>query len=73
MKSAGVSGRGRIGEVRVGGEEVFGARVEVGEVAAAAAGDEDLFADAIGMIENEDAAAALAGHDGSHQSGCACA
>ena len=44
--------------------------MEVGEVAAAAARDENLFADAIGMIENEDAAAALARDDGSHETRC---
>jgi hypothetical protein len=44
--------------------------VEIGEVAAAASGDEDLLADAIGMIENHDATTALAGGDGSHEAGC---
>ncbi len=49
------AGEGGFGEVRVRGEEVFGAGVDVGEVAAAAAGDEDLLADAVGVIEDEDA------------------
>ena len=40
----GVAGEGGLGEVGVFGEEVFGAGVEVGEVAAASAGDEDFFA-----------------------------
>jgi hypothetical protein len=64
-----VAGERRSGEMWVGGEEAVGCAVEVGEVAAAAAGDEDLFADAIGMIENNDAPAALAGSDGSHEPG----
>ena len=68
-----VAGERGLREVRVGGEEVLGCAVEVGEVAAAAAGDEDLFADAIGMIEKEDAAAALACLDGSHKPCRACA
>ena len=44
--------------------------MEIGEVAAAAAGDEDFFADAVGVIEHEDAAATLAGSDGSHEPRC---
>ena len=61
------------GEVRVGAEEVFGFGADVGEVAAAAAGDEDLFAGAVGVVEEEDAAASFAGFDGGHQAGGACA
>ncbi len=65
-----VAGERRAGEVWVGGEKPVGCAVEVGEVAAATAGDEDLFADAIGMIENEDAAATLTRSDGGHQTCC---
>ena len=65
----GVAGEGGLGEVGVGGEEVFRAGVEVGEVAAASAGDEDLLAGAVGVVEEEDAAAAAAGFDGGHQAG----
>jgi hypothetical protein len=46
-----VAGERGAGEVRIGGEESVGRAVEIGEVAAAAAGDEDLLADAVGMIE----------------------
>ena len=53
----------------VGGEEVFGAAVDVGEVAAASAGDEDFLAGAFGVVEEEDAAAAAAGFDGAHEAG----
>ena len=65
----GEAGERGLGEVGVGGEEVFGAGVEVGEVAAAAAGDEDLLAGAVGVFEDEDAAAAAAGFDGAHEAG----
>jgi hypothetical protein len=41
--------------------------MEVSEIAAAAAGDKDLFAQAVGAFENCDAASALAGLDGTHQ------
>ena len=65
----GVAGEGGLGEVGVGGEEVFRRGMEVGEVAAAAAGDEDLLAGAVGVFEDEGAAAAAAGLDGAHEAG----
>jgi hypothetical protein len=55
--------------VGVLGEEVVGAGVEVGEVGAAAAGDEDLLADALGVVKQEDAAAATASGGGTHEAG----
>jgi hypothetical protein len=69
----GVAGEGGLGEVRVGGEEVFCAGVEVGEVAAPAAGDEDFLAGGVAMFEHSDTTAAAAGMDGAHESGGACA
>jgi hypothetical protein len=45
--------------------------MQVGEVAASAAGDQDFLADAVGMFEHNDATAALAGLDGTHQAGSA--
>jgi hypothetical protein len=45
--------------------------MEVGEVAAASAGDEDLFAGAIRVVEQGDAAAAFGGFDGAEEAGCA--
>src|SRR5207245_4231585 len=57
------------GEVWVGGEEAFSRAVEISEIAAAATGDEDLFANAIGTIENKDAVTALSCGDGSHEAG----
>src|SRR5258708_40294228 len=44
--------------------------MEIGEIAAAAAGDQDLGADLVGMLEQQDFAAALAGRQGAHESGC---
>jgi len=62
----------RLGEVGVGRKKIFGGGVEVGEIAAAAAGDQDFLADAVGALEDDDAASALAGFDGTHQAGSAC-
>jgi hypothetical protein len=67
----GVTGQGGFGEVRVGGEEILRLTMDVGEVAAASAGDEDFLADAVGMLENGDAAATLGGFDGTEEAGCA--
>jgi len=52
--------------MRIGREKAVGRAMDVGEVAASAAGDEDFFADAVGVIEKGDAASALAGFDGAH-------
>ena len=51
----------------IGGEEVVGAGMQVGEVAASAAGDEDFFAGAAGALEHSYAAAAAAGFNGGHE------
>ena len=53
------------------GEEVFSAAVDVGEVAAASPGDEDLFADAFRMVEQDDAATTTASLQRAHHAGCA--
>jgi hypothetical protein len=42
--------------------------MNVGEVAAPAAGDENFLSDAVGVLEHRDAAASFAGFDGAHQS-----
>src|ERR1700756_1026148 len=54
--------------MRVGGKEVFRLAMKVGEIAAAATGDEDFLADAVRMFEDSDAAAAFSGFDGAQQS-----
>jgi hypothetical protein len=41
--------------------------VEVGEIAAAAAGDQDFLADSIRAFEHQNTAAPLAGFNGTHQ------
>ena len=66
-----VAGQRRLGEMRIGGEEILGLAVEVGEIAAAAAGDENFLAQPVGVFEDRDAASALARFDGAHQAGCA--
>jgi hypothetical protein len=43
--------------------------MNIGEVAAAAAGDENLFAQAVGMLEDADAPSSLARFNGAHQAG----
>lgn len=59
--------------MRVGGDEVVGARVHIGEIAAAAAGDGDLLADLFGVFEYDYAAPAFAGLDRAEQTRCAAA
>ena len=63
----GVAGESRFCEVRIVREEVSGCAVEIGEVAAAAAGDEDLFADAFRVVEQFDALAGARGFDGAEE------
>ena len=68
-----VAGEGREGIARVAGEEAVAAGfhrgVDVGEVAAPAAGDADLLAGVLGMVEHQHRAAALAGFDAGHEAG----
>jgi len=65
----GVAGEGGFGEVGIGGEEVSGAGVAVGEVATAAAGDED-FAARLGVVfEDKNAKAAAGGVEGAEEAG----
>ena len=63
----------RLREVRISGGEIVRLTVEVREVAAAAAGDENLLADTISALQNRDAATALASLQRAHQSGGASA
>ena len=56
------------GEVRVGRKKVFRLAMKVGEIAAAAAGDEDFLADTVSVFEDSDATAAFSGFDGAQQS-----
>src|ERR1035441_1581635 len=63
----------RLAEVRISGEKVVRPAMQIGEIATPAAGNEDLLANAIGVLQHGDPAATLAGFEGTHQSGCAAA
>jgi hypothetical protein len=54
--------------MRIRGNKVSRQAMEVGEIAASAAGDQDFLSQAVGMFQDCDVAAALAGFDGAHQS-----
>ena len=56
-------------KVWIGGDEVFRRAIKVGEITAAAAGDENLLAGAIRALQKCDAAPAFAGFDGAHEPG----
>jgi hypothetical protein len=55
------------------GEEILGRGVKIGEIAAATAGDQDFFADAIGVLNDRDAAAAPGGLRSAEKAGGAAA
>ena len=65
----GVAGERRPAEVRIAGQKPVGRAMQIGEIAAPAARDQNLGADLVGAIEEEDPAAALAGGQRAHQSG----
>jgi hypothetical protein len=53
------------------GKKILGAAMNVGKVAAAATGDENLLAQAVCMVEQRHSAPTLPGLNGAHQAGCA--
>jgi hypothetical protein len=57
-----------LAEMLIGRDKIFRRDVEIGEVAATAAGDKNFFTDAIAVLDDENAPAALARLDGAHQS-----
>lgn len=57
----------------IGGEEILRLAMKVSKVAAASAGDENLFPQAVGVFEHSDAAPAFSRFDGAHQASCATA
>ena len=61
-----VAGERRLGEVWIGRKKILWAGVQIGEIAAPAAGDQDLLADSIRAFEHQDAPAPLAGFHGTH-------
>jgi hypothetical protein len=62
-----VAGQGGFREVFVCGDKVFGPAMDVGEIAAASTGDENLLADAIGTLQNGDTPPAFPGFYGAKQ------
>ena len=67
-----IAGERRLGEMWIGRKKILRAGVQVGEITAAAAGDQDFLADSIRAFEHQDTPAPLAGFDGTHQAGSAC-
>jgi hypothetical protein len=59
----------RFYEVRICGYEMFRLAIGIGEITSAAAGNEDFFARAIGMLDHSDAASALASLHRAHKPG----
>ena len=65
-----VAGQRGFREVLVGADEIFGAAMDVREIAAPAPGDEDFLANAIGSFQYGNAASSFAGLGGAEESGC---
>jgi len=63
----------RFGKVWIRRDKVFGPAMQIGEIAASTAGDENFLSQAVGAFEHGHATAALAGFDGAHQACCASA
>src|SRR5450755_3582763 len=57
----------RLAEMRVRRQEALWPAIQVGKVAAPAAGNQNLLADAIGAFQHSNTASALSGSDGAHQ------
>jgi hypothetical protein len=64
-----VAGQGGAAVVGVRGVEIRRPGVEVGEVAAASAGDADLLGDLLGVVDQEHPQSELAGPGGAEQAG----
>src|SRR6202030_4875098 len=62
-----VASQSGFSKVGIRGDEVFGAAMKIGEIAAAAAGDEDFFACTRGTFEDGHASTALPCFNGAHQ------
>jgi hypothetical protein len=68
-----IPGQRRFGEVRIRGEEMLRLTVEVCEIAASAAGDQNLLAGAFGALDDGDPASAFARLYRAHESSGPCA
>jgi hypothetical protein len=62
-----VARQGGFGEMGIRGGEIFRRGVKVGEIATSAAGDKNLFADAVGVFDDCDAAATFACFKGAEE------
>ena len=58
-----------LGEMRVRGNIAVGRGLEVGEIAPATTGNQDLLSGFVGMVDHQHPPAPLPGHCGAHQSG----
>jgi len=67
------AGQSRFREMRIGRDKICRRAVDVGEIAASAAGDKNFLPQALGALEDRDPPPSLAGLDGAHQSGGAAA
>src|SRR3546814_5029185 len=65
----GVAAERRLREVRIARQEAVRRRVEIGEIAPAAARNQDLRPHPVGMVEQKDIPATLAGGQRAHQPG----
>src|SRR3981081_946691 len=61
------SGQSRLAEMRIGRQKVFRPAMQIGEIAPAATGDEDLLAYAVGTFEHRHPPPAFAGFDSAHE------
>ncbi len=68
-----VAAQRRFGEVRIGRDIAFRHRSDIGEIAAPAAGNQDLLPHFIGMIDDQYPRPGLPGGGGTHQPGPAAA
>src|SRR6266404_140631 len=59
--------------MRIGRKKILRAAIEVGEVAASAAGNQYLLSDSFGPLQHGCTPSALAGFHGAHESGCSAA
>ena len=62
-----VAAERRLAEVGIAGEKTIRRGIEIGEVAAPAAGDQDFRADLVGMVEQQDFFSALPGRQRAHE------
>src|SRR6266567_2615765 len=68
-----VAGQRGLCEVFIRGYEIFRLAMNVGEITAPSARDQDLLPDSVGMLQHGDAPPAFAGLDGAEESRCSAA